>query len=327
LATYRKRGSTWRAEIWRDGKRESSTHRTKAEAVAWATQREQEIVAGEPAIIARKTLRDALERYAEEESPKHEGERWDRIRLKKIARDMGDEVVDRPLREITSDAIARWRNKRLREVAPGSVAREMGLLRAVLNTAVQEWRWIAQSPAKGVKRPPKTPPRTRRVSDAEALKITAALGFIDDKTPETVSQRIAIAFLFAIETAMRLGEICALTRGNLHKRHVHLPKTKNSDARDVPLSKRARELLALLPEDGDSVFNLRERSVDALFRRARDKTGITNLTLHDSRHEAITRLAKKVDVLTLARIVGHRDPRSLMVYFNPTIDEVADLLG
>ncbi len=50
---------------------------------------------------------------------------------------------------------------------------------------------------------------------------------------------------------------------------------------------------------------------------------ITGLTFHDTRHEALTRLARKLDVLDLARMVGHRDPRSLMVYYNAPAEEIA----
>jgi integrase len=41
---------------------------------------------------------------------------------------------------------------------------------------------------------------------------------------------------------------------------------------------------------------------------------IDDLTFHDTRHEAISRLAKKLQVLGLARMVGHRDLRMLQIY-------------
>ena len=34
-----------------------------------------------------------------------------------------------------------------------------------------------------------------------------------------------------------------------------------------------------------------------------------------------------LDVLELARMVGHRDPRSLMIYYNETAEELAKKLG
>lgn len=50
------------------------------------------------------------------------------------------------------------------------------------------------------------------------------------------------------------------------------------------------------------------------------------LRFHDLRHEAITRLAQRLDVLDLARMIGHRDLRSLQVYYNPTPAEIAGRL-
>ena len=51
------------------------------------------------------------------------------------------------------------------------------------------------------------------------------------------------------------------------------------------------------------------------------------LHFHDSRAEAIWRLSKKFDVMELARVIGHRDLRSLMIYYQVSADELADRLG
>lgn len=53
---------------------------------------------------------------------------------------------------------------------------------------------------------------------------------------------------------------------------------------------------------------------------------VDGLTFHDLRHSAITRLAKKLDVLALAKMVGHRDLRQLMIYYNPSAEELAGRL-
>jgi hypothetical protein len=53
------------------------------------------------------------------------------------------------------------------------------------------------------------------------------------------------------------------------------------------------------------------------------KTAIAALTFHHTRHEAITRLAKHYSVLNLARIVGHRDIKQLMTYYNRTASDIA----
>ena len=45
------------------------------------------------------------------------------------------------------------------------------------------------------------------------------------------------------------------------------------------------------------------------------------------RHLAITRLAKKLQILDLARIVGHKDLRMLQIYYNETAEAMATKLG
>jgi integrase len=71
------------------------------------------------------------------------------------------------------------------------------------------------------------------------------------------------------------------------------------------------------------VFGLASGVLSSLFKRGTERAGVAGLTFHDSRHEAITRLAKKLDVLKLARMVGHRDIKQLMTYYNETAAEIA----
>jgi integrase len=216
-----------------------------------------------------------------------------------------------------------WRDARLLEVSNGTVSREMTLLSGILSVARREWRLIEGNPLSDVRRPREPPHRDRRVSEKElmALKISAG----HDLTNATA--RAYHAFLFAIETAMRAGEIIGLRSEDIsfEKRFARLPMTKNGTSRDVPLSSEAMRLIKELPKS-DPVFNLSSHLLDALWRKLRDRAAVTDLRFHDSRHEAITRLARKLDVLDLARMVGHRDLKMLMIYYNATAEELAKRL-
>lgn len=55
----------------------------------------------------------------------------------------------------------------------------------------------------------------------------------------------------------------------------------------------------------------------------KEKAAVEGLSFHDSRHEAVTRLSKKLDVLALARMIGHKNIRELMTYYNETAEELA----
>src|SRR5690606_38087273 len=183
----------------------------------------------------------------------------------------------------------------------------------------------------------KEPPhRERRITEDEIDRLLFALGYDYTETPETVSARIGAAMLFAIETAMRAGEITSLTWDNvdLERRVARLPMTKNGFPRDVPLSTEAARILEQLRkitgeitgEITDSVFGLRTNQIDALFRKAKARAMIEDLHFHDTRHEAITRLASKLSILELARVTGHRDIRMLQVYFNLSAADMAKKL-
>lgn len=303
----------------RGGVRESRTFRTKQEAAAWALQREAE-VAGQR--LPEHTFGDALKRYARDVSPLHKGERWEVMRLDALAR---TPIAKRQLAALRAPDFTDWRDGRLREVSPATVAREMNLIRSVLRLAWKEWHWLRENPMADVK-PPRSPAsRKRRVSQDEIERVLLACA-VTDTEHGTALQRTGLAFAFALETAMRAGEIMGLVWPDVAEKSVRLPRTKNGDERRVPLSPRAREILAALPLTDGPVFNLDPGTRDVMWRRAVKSAGIENLHFHDSRAEAIWRLSRKLDVLELARVIGHRDPKSLMLYYQVDADELADRL-
>lgn len=324
MASLRKRGDKWYVEVTKNGQRKGKTFATKAEATLWAAQMETELAKAGSGAIPDKSFADLLDRYEREVSPTKRGHRWEALRLRKAATMPIGRVKLSDLLEVH---VYQWRDERLTEVTAASVNREWNLLSAVCTVASKEWKWLAHNPFQNVKKPKAAPARTRRVFADDIEKICYALGYDENGIADNQTKRVAVAFLFAIETAMRAGEIVDLTWDHVHARHVHLTMTKNGHARDVPLSTRARELLAKLPKEGDQVFGLNSANLDAIFRRAKDRALITDLHFHDTRREALTRLAKKVPVEMLAKISGHRDLRILLnVYYAPKVDDMADML-
>lgn len=325
MATFVKRGKRWRCEIRRKGVYRSKTAYTKGELEAWARQVETDIDQGKGGAHPTATLREAFNRYSREVSSRKKGCRWEQIRLAKICR---DPLADVWLRNLSAAHIADFRDRRATDVLTSSVNRELTLISSVISVARDEWGWIDENPARKVKRLPGRKPRDRRISDDEIAMICAQLGY--DRTqienrPTTKSQEVAVMFLLAIETGMRLGEIAGLQPDDilLEKRFVIVRDSKNSDKRHVPLTKTACRLLKALK---GRKWTVSASSASAMFYRAKVEAKIPDLTFHDTRHEAMTRLARKLDVLDLARMVGVRDPRTLMIYYNPTPTEIASRL-
>lgn len=271
-----------------------------------------------------RSVRQALERYGEHVSPLHEGCRWEQIRLAKFARTLP--FRNRKMQDVTRDDVGKWRDAMLETLKESSARREFGLLRAVFAIALDEWQWVRRSPFEGVKPPPEGKARAQRVTDAEIGAVCAALGYEPGMRPATAPQYVGAACILAVETAMRSGEILTLDdESRTGPRVLHLDKTKNGDERDVPLSTRAVAIVATLPAAG-RMFPITDGVRDTLFREARDGVGL-DFHFHDLRREATTRLAKRLDVMQLAKVTGHRDLKTLMrTYYAPDVDGFADLL-
>lgn len=340
MATYTKRNGMWRAQIRRKGLSLSETFKSKADAVAWATAKEHEINIGKLTSASQRTIADAMREYEKRVSPTKRAARWEAIRFSAFLRDFPD-LAAMPLDEVTAEHMGRWRDARLAgdkekrrgAVSNATVLREINLYSHVFTTARDEWKWIKESPFTGMRRPNEPQPRKRRITDEEVGALLLQLGYRDDETPTTKSARIGAMLIMAIETAMRAGEIAALTWDaiDLKKRYAHLPRTKTEVARDVPLSPRALALLdqfkPLKKEFEGNVFGVEGPVRDALFRKAKKAAMLDDLTFHDSRREALTRLSKIFNVMELAKISGHRDLRILQdVYYAPHAADLADKL-
>lgn len=315
MATYRKRGNSWNVQIRRGGFYASETFPTKLLAQAWVRKIEAELDAHRAGAVPSLDFSKAMERYADEVSPTKRGERWEVIRLTALARMPIGSV---PLPDLNATHVAKWRDERLTQVSSESVNRDWNLLSHVCTIAVKEWRWLKHNPFTDVRRPKPGKPRKRipTADEIEALKIAG--GYHLGKL-ETETSRVVAAFLFAIETGMRAGEIASLE--NVRGSVAHLPETKNGHARDVPLSKEAQRILKQLP---NGRFDMPSR--DALWRKTMKAANVEGLTFHDSRHAAITKLSKKLSVLELARMVGHRNLNELMTYYNPDATDIAKKL-
>ncbi len=285
----RKVKNRWRAEVRLKGKYKSKTFSTKAEAREWATDVESTLTGKREG--SAHLIRDAFERYAREVSMDKKGAKWELVRLNLLG---WYDLADVSFAHLAAEDLAVWRDRRLRDIS----------------------------------RPKKPRPRDRRISDEEIERVLCVLGYDENDEATTCQQLTRVLFLLGIETAMRRGEMMALRWSDIHlqQRYVSIMDSKNLDQRDVPLTTRAVELLERLTQEGEGPFSFSSDTASTLFRRAVKKAEIDGLRLHDSRHEGLTRLARKLDVLDLARMVGHRNPRSLMIYYNATVSEIASRL-
>lgn len=330
MATFIKRGKQWRAQVSKNGHRPSGTFDTKAEAVAWAARTETEIASLARGDVPKKTFLQLMQRYSDEVSTQKRAAKYEQNRIAYYLREEPG-LFQKWIADLRPADFAALRDRRLQTTSGETVRRDFNVLSAALSTAVKEWGWLHANPMTNVKRPPPGQARSRLISQSEVDMVLMALRYDRESPALMVCQRVAVAFLFALESAMRVGEILKLRAQDvdLERGVATLLLTKNGDTRRVPLSTEAIRLLKQLPAvaPGAALFAMSSSSVDANFRKALALTPIEDLHFHDTRHEAITRLAKRLEVLDLARMTGHRNINELLTYYNETAESIAKRLG
>jgi integrase len=327
MAYIRKDKGKWRAEVERLGVRKSRSFETKSAATQWAAAEEAELLAVKRGAFPAKTLAETLRRYADEVSPTKRGKRFEQLRIEALIRDF-PKLAAKRLTEVTTPDLAAWRDARLKTVSAGSVQRDINLLSNVFTVARDEWRWFGgDSPFRGMRAPGDNPPRDRRPTPSEVRRLCRWLGYRTGRRQATKQAEVALAFLVSLRSGMRASEVLSLSSETLDlDRRVatvrHKTQHLTGRPRQVPLTRQAARLLRpCLP---GQVFTVASASLDALFRKATRALLIPDLHFHDARGDALTRLSRKVDVLTLARISGHKDLRVLLEhYYRESAQDIA----
>lgn len=335
MAYIRKLKTGWRAEIERNGIRRSMVHATKSAAQQWAIAEEAAIVAGASGQFPSRTLAEAVDRYRREVTGKKDARtsRADNLRFDAWLRDF-PELAGKVFHQITAEDIAAWKAKRLAQVSESSVLREAQQFRPIWGLAIDQWVWAGKSPWKGVKLPAKGHARTRLPTWKEVRLLVRSAGYVTGMAPTSPQGQAMWAFMASLHTALRSGEVLRMARSSvdLERRVYRLEEHKTDKhvgVRHVPLTRRAARLLGVLDAAArdagrDTYFTISDQSRDVLWRKVRDRLMIDGLNYHDSRAAALTWLAKRYDVMTLAKISGHTDINQLFeAYYRESAQDIA----
>lgn len=349
MATFVRRGDSWQAKIRRDGYPEQSkTFKTKGDAEEWARAEEREMDRGawrDRSAADSTTLFSLLDRYLKDVAPSKKGADVEKLRIATLQR---DKLSKYKLSALSPLVLAEWRDRRIEAGCQGAtVRREMDVISAVMNWARRELMIAVENPITAIKRPAPSKARERRLEDGEETSLLTAL---EDHSGESEREDgkkyrrgsrnpwIRPVVLFALETAMRRGEILALEWKNvdMKRRTAFLPDTKNGESRTVPLSSKALAVLDGLLEvqegikvlPAGKVFKTTADAIKKAWERACAIAEINDLHFHDLRHEATSRLAEKLpNVIELAAVTGHKDLQMLKRYYHPRAEDLAKKLG
>lgn len=318
MASIRKRNGKYQAQVRRQGFEPlSQTFTTLADAKEWA--RAMEVKADRAELTPKRhdlktvTLRDLVVRYRDTETPRKKGAATERTMLDAFLRHA---ICKKPLAVLARSDFASFRDERLDHVKPASVRRQLMTIQAVLTKAMTDWDFpLRSNPIAGLKLPTGENKRQRRLSSAEWSQLQAAVR--DDTNQLTLP-----IVRFALETAMRRGELLALRWWDvdLDRKTAIIREAKSGVGRVIPLTSGAIEALQQAAsvhgcKASHPVFPISMVTLHASWRGLVKRAGVVDLKFHDLRHEAISRLFEVgLTVPEVASISGHRTVGQLFRY-------------
>lgn len=193
--------------------------------------------------------------------------------------------------------------------------------------------------------------RKRRLvpGEFEALMSVPHRRYDGARSTDKVMTRLRMKYIIplALETTMREAELARIKIGDVNFEKGELmiwarkhPTKKETNDQLIPLTEEARkvlrEYLALgIHTKGKPLFwPVKAKNMGDMFHTMAEKSGINevgssvksnfnNLTFHDLRHEAITRLfAEGFKAEEVMLFSGHTDMKSLLIYVNLTPADV-----
>lgn len=264
------------------------------------------------------TIREALDRYLKEVTPKKKGAKVEEYR---IGRAKLTSLADKPFHGVRPEDFHEYK----KEIggSDNNKRKYISLVSHLFVVAKEEWEILIDNPVSHIKRPSNGDPRTRRLKGNEYDLLLGVL-----------SGELRLFFILAIETAMRRGEILSLEWENVKVKNktALLPDTKGGEPRAVPLSTRAVACFAEFPKPKKGkVFNLTKWRITKGWREACAEIGVDyhDLHIHDLRHEAISKLFEnpRLNVMEIIGVTGHKTLEMAKRYTHLRPSNIADKLG
>lgn len=190
---------------------------------------------------------------------------------------------DRPLRQVVAGDVQRYVAKRLTEVRPASVNREIAFLKRTYNVAIADGL-LETNPVRQVKLLKENNARVRYLTDEEEVRLRAEIG-------ETSWPVVALA----LNTGLRRGELFALRWDDVDctTNVLTIPRTKAGRTRHVPMNAEVRAILGAQESRGRSPYVLpsatgetpldSQNLINRVFTPALKRGGIEDFRWHDLR--------------------------------------------
>ena len=322
VASIRPKGKGFEVRLVYEGRAVSKSFSTLEEARRWMVGVEHGFIniKSEPKRKAalQLTLAASLDRYVREEVTHHKGAKQELARIRSLQKTM---IAQKTIDEIKPHDIRELRDAESNRGVSGSTVRlKLAIISALFTHARKEWGLDIPNPVRDVKLPKPNAPRCRRLLDGEEQRLVNALSQCRNPTVNVFVQ-------LAIETGARKSELLNIEWKDVDfdKHIVTFKDTKNNETRWVPLTAKAKQLLFDQQQlKTERPLPISTSALDQAWGHAVKRAGLSDLRIHDLRHEAISRWASLVngDVFRLSLISGHKSLQMLRRYVHLAAAEV-----
>jgi integrase len=210
MATIRKRRDKYQVQVRRNGSHPvSKSFHVLKDAQTWARVMEAQADRGalpDLSKLERITLGELVTRYRDTVSVRKRCAPVERVILNAF---LLHDICCKRLSEICAADFAGYRDQRLRAVKPVTLKRDFNRLRHMFNVARDEWGLpIKETPLAKLQFKGADERRERRLQPGEFDRLMIAAKACRNRHVETIIR-------FALETAMRRGEILAIRRRHI----------------------------------------------------------------------------------------------------------------
>jgi integrase len=323
MATIRKRKDKWQAQIRRKGfSTLSKTFHKKCDALEWARLKENQAdrrdFQYDISVLYQLTWKDLIIRYRDEVVSKKKCKSSETNHLNAYLK-RERQAVNLCVADIKAYHFSQYRDKRLDDVKPATICRELGLFNHIYEVAKNEWGLpIDKNPLQLVTKPRIDNKRDRRLSGLEYLAILKATSTCRNQSIKSVIQ-------LAVHTGMRRSEILRIRKFdiNFENSTLRIPETKNGHERTIPLTSSAIKVMLSI-NCNDRLFNVTANAFRQAWDRVLVRAHVSGLKFHDLRHEAISRFFERgLSVPEVALISGHKTYTQLFRYTHLRAEDIA----
>lgn len=328
--TIKKRGSTWwyvfcikgvqyRGSCFTEKEKEAQEFHDKIKNEVWRGKHLKASV--------RYTWSEALDRWLKEHRHNRTFKEtamfgdWWTARFKEFGVKYLDDINSDLFKVIRDKEISRPNVRTGKPIAPATVNRKVGLLRAVMNAAAREYQWLDTAPLFRC-----LPERNERVRYLTPTEIQRLLGELQEPHKSMA--------LLAVATGLRQSNIFKLTwkQVDFVRRQITFPEDvmKNGMPLTIPINETAMQAIKpwigkhdqfvfVLP-NGKPVKDLHS----VMWKRVLARSGISNFKWHDLRHTWASLMRQSGEGLDkIQELGGWQDPKMVRRYAHLSTDHLA----